>query len=677
MLSHATTKHSSSLSYLCPAGFFLLLLLVVLACLPPPARAAGSIRIESDKLVYQPGEPVSLTLRLEPDGQPLAGDLVLAIYPAASPLDPDSFSREPLKEITIEEGVRLDEAASLDFSTGLDELQAGQGGYPVKVSLRQDGEEMLSGTSWLAVIEPGQGEPLDLVLVWTVGSPPLKNAQGEFFSDSLLKRCQASAPTGDSLLQHQAIQAGFPGMKTTYAIEPALLDQLDDMADGYSAWEEGRLVSFAPDSAEAAAAADCLQSLKTLPAAANAEMLGAPYAFGSLPLLARQGWDDGSGQYRIGHDVSVRQLGLPDVPAGAYVPGLDLTTDSLHYVAATGGDYTVLAGGIRADVQGRNLSGRASYRLRDIEGDRLTALFASDDASLSLLGGQPDLPAFFASLANAHASEATPRLVIAAAPVPAPALDAASRERVYRELEGQPWVNSLSLAEAREKYPPATEPATLLRYYDPAAGYLEQAYYRRLAEAHELFEDYRVAVDADEPEVQRLERQMYTAESYWLSGEDISPEAANLGLEYLDAISAFTTEQFAGLSVKLESPFLFLQGRHEGELTVIVTNSNPYPFNVELAVEGEGLEVAGERSVPLRLQTGETRVTFPYSVDGWTGVTVAVRSRGHDLATDEGSIRPMTGRMWVVAAVTAAAAVTAGVYIFMVRRRAASRKTRR
>lgn len=670
MLSHASKKHSGLLSYLCPACLFLLLIVLVMTTgTSAAAPATGGIEITTDKYIYQPGETVSLDIRLDPGGRELAGDLVLAIYPAGTPLNPDSFSREPLKEISVEEGLQLTGVADFQSSVDLGDLPAERGGFPVKVSLRQDGAEVLGGVSWLAVIDAEAGEPLDLVLLWTAGSPPLRNAQGEFFSGELLERCRATGPSGDSLLQHQAIQARFPGMKTTYAIEPALLDQLFDMADGFTIREGDRLVSYAPDSAEAVTAAVCLESLKSLAASGNAEMLGAPYAFGSLPLLARQGWDDGSGQYRIGHDVTTRMLGLVEVPRGAYVPGLDLTTDSLRYVAGTGGEYAVLAGGIRADVQGRNLAGRASYRLRDIEGNRVTAFFADDAMSLSLLGDQPDLPAFFASLANAHASGEPVRLAIAAAPVPDPALAAGLRESVYAELDGQPWVRTLTLAEAKQKYPPDTEPATLLRYYDPASGYLEQAYYRRLAEVHELYEDYRVAVDADEPEVQRLERKMYMAEGYWLAGENISPEAANLGLEYLDAVSAFATEQFAGLSVRLETPKL--QRRHDSEFTVVITNNNPYPFNVELVVEGEGLQVGGERSRPLRLQTGDTRVTFSYHVDGWTDVRAEVRSRGHVIMADDGAIRPVSGRMWIVIGVTAAAAVAGGIYIHMVRRRRA------
>lgn len=669
MLSHASKKHRRRLSYFGLACFFLLLTVIPAAAgqTDDTLPAAGGIRVSTDRPYYQPGESVSFAFTLDPAGRPLDGDLVLELFPAPSQSVTDPFSQEPLKEISVSEEFTVDEAVEAELSVSLDELDLPRGGYPVRVSLWQDGEAVLSGTSWLAVIDPEGREPVELVLLWTVGSPPSRNAQGEFFSSVLLERCQASPAAPDSLLQHQAIQRQFSGIRTSYAVEPALLDQLGDMADGFSLWEDGRLNEYGPGTPEALTAAACQQSLGSLASAANAEILGAPYAFGGLPLLAREGWDDGYGQYRVGQDVTARSLDLAATPEGAYVPGLDLTTDSLRYVAATGGEYAVLAGATRVSVQGRPDEEKTTWRLRDLSGERLTALFANDALSLALLGDEPDLPAFYAALANAHASESPGRLAIAAAPVTSPALTAAEREGVYASLEGQPWVQSLTLAEARQKYPPDTEPATLLRYYDPAEGYLEQSYYRRLAETHELFEDYRLAVDSDEPEAQRLVRKIYTAESYYLAGEDVSPEAANLGLEYLADVADFTRGQFAGLAVEVDTSFL--QRSSSSELTVNITNSNPYPFNVELVVEGEGLDISDQPRRQLRLETGLTQVTLPYHADGWTDFRAEIRSRDHALAGADGSIRPITGRVWIVLAAVVAAAIAAIGYMYLVVRR--------
>ena len=85
------------------------------------------------------------------------------------------------------------------------------------------------------------------------------------------------------------------------------------------------------------------------------------------------------------------------MPRGAYAIGLDVTTDSLRYLAATGGEFTVLSGATRSFVQGRLPAGEPSYRLRDLSGERITAFFANDDASAALFSDTPDPAAFFAS----------------------------------------------------------------------------------------------------------------------------------------------------------------------------------------------------------------------------------------------------------------------------------------
>lgn len=605
----------------------------------------GGIYITPDRLVYAPGGQASFNIKVDAGGERLSGDLIMTVYPAASFTDNNAFSRPPLSESVIRPGFSASGSTVIDYQASLSDLDAGAGGFPVKVSLIRDGKEMLSGQTWLAVVAPGAQEPLDLVMVWTVGNPPTRSPQGVFENKRLLERCRQDAPSPDTLLQHLDLSRKYPEIKVSYAIEGLLLDELSDMSDGFLTIDDNGSVREA-DSAETAIAAGCLESLRALAKTENVEMMATPYAFALLPVLAKEGWDDGNGQYRVGHDVLTETLSLPGVPHGAYIPGLDLTTDSLRYIAATGGEYAVLSGSIRQNVVGPVNPEAQAFRLRDLSGERITSLFSREDASSALLGDAPDPNAFFAALVNAYAADGQPRLLIAASPVSNPPLTAEQHGRVLSELEGLGWVNSLSLAEAKEKYRPGTQPATLQRYIDPLTGYVEQTYYQKLSQVHGLFEAYRLAVDTDEPELLGMIRNMYTAESTYFLSKSAAPEEANPGFVFQDAVVNRVQEELKGLNMNVRTPRLQQTG--SGEATITIDNQRLYAFNVNLTLAGDGIEFPEGNSRPLKLETGRTEIRVPYRADGWSRLTVGLQS--HDLALVEEStgVRPITTRVWIV-----------------------------
>jgi len=631
----------------------------------PAGAAGGGITFITDKLVYHPDDTVAFTLTLDSGGQALSGDLVLTVYPAAALTAADAFSQQPLSETKLKEGYSFSGRDSVAASAAISDLSVGTGGYPVKVSLVSDGVESLSGTGWLAVVDPAAAEPLDLVLVWTVGSPPLRDQYGRFFSMGLVERCQSEPRTADTLIQHPELTQQFSGVKTTYAIEGSMLDQLEDLSSGFVFREGEQEKTFPPNSPESQAAGDCLAGFRFMGTAENIEVLSATYEYTSLPLLAKQGWDDGSGQYRTGNDVLATSMQLASVSRGAYAPGLDITTDSLRYLAATGGEYTVLSGSARASVQGGLPEGEPSYRVRDLSGERITVFFSNDDAAAALFSDTPDPAAFFAVLANSFAGGSS-RLTIVASPSPNPVLSAGERQKVYAAIENEQWLKSMKLSEATQKYRPKTQPVTLLRYTDPATGYLSQNYYQRLDAVHGLYEAYRAGVDSETAEMQKLSRQMYTAESTYFISESARPEAANLGLAYLDEIEAFTNSQFNQLKVEVDTPLL--QSDSGGVATVKLVNDNPYPFTAELMLSGDGVEFPEGVAQKLRLEHGTIEIEVPFSSEGWSKIDARLESRGVTVAEDSAGIHLVTTRGWIVILVALAALIFGIVYAYIVTR---------
>ena len=628
--------------------------------------ASGGISIDTDKLVYHAGDKVAFNLALDSGGGSLTGDIVVRVYPAASLMSPSLFAGQPLSETWLIRNFNLSGTGTASAEASLEDLKVGPGGYPIRISLMSGGTEAVSGTGWLAVVDPAAQGPLDLVLLWTAGSAPERDSQGRFVDTGLIDRCRTEPRRPDTLLQNLELAQQYPRVKTTYAIEASVFDQLQGLAGGFDLVQGGNTVSFAADSPESKAASGCLAAFRTLAASANAELISAPYYFASLPLLAKQNWNDGNGQYSMGHDITGEALQLPQVPQGTYVPALDITTDSMHYLAATGGEYTVFAGSIRDSIQGRLPAGEPSYRVRDLSGERITAFFANDDASAALFSDTPDARAFFAALANAYASGG-PRLLIAASPSPNPVMTADQRRRIYATIQQESWLQSLTLGEARQKYRPSTQPVTLLRYTDPTSGYVTQTYYQKLDAAHERFEDFRAAVDNDAPEFQDLSKEMYAAESAYFVNENVSPGAANQGLAYLDAINSFTAGQFGNLGIDVSTPFL--QSDAGGEATVTMVNRNPYAFSVDLALAGDGVDFPEGSTQNIRLEPGSMQVKVPYHSEGWSNLQARLSSRGHTLAEDSAGIHLITSRGWIVILFALGALAAGTIYTYVVTRR--------
>ncbi len=622
----------------------------------------AAITAAPDQLVYQPGDDIDFTINVDPGGGSLSGDLVLEVFPPASPLDPTAFDAEPLADELVEADLDISSGQTILHATDTTTLGLDPGGYPVGFSLVGDEGEQLTGRTWLAVVAPDQREPLDLVMVFSLSGPPDRNASGEFISTGVLDRCGEDQGVAGSLLQPAELATGYPDVKTVYAIEPLLLDELQDMAGGFSLKRDDGSSDYPDSSPEAADATACLQSLADAAAVDNTELLSTPFAYTNLPLLAKQGWSDGNGQYRIGDDVLSRTLMLSEEPDGGYAPGLEVTTDSLRYLAATGNDYTVLPASARSDMAGEGLEGAVSLRVRDISGERITVFFADEAASEALLGPAPDPAAFMAVLAQAYESGDAGPLLVAASTTPSPALDAGARGRVYQVLSQAGWVRTLTLAEARDKYRPDSEPVTLLRYIDPATGYLTRTYYERLSRAHGSFEDYKAAVDGHEPVLYDLSRLLFTAESDYLAGEDASPDDANRGLEFLNEVERVTGDEFSRLKVDVDTPWL--QRRMSGTATITINNDSPHPFNVRLALEGDGVEFTEGYQEEVRAEPGATVMEVAFDTDGWNRLSASLSSGDTVIAENSAVIHPISGRVWIVI-IVAAAALLAGIFYYM------------
>ncbi|HDY69972.1 MAG TPA: hypothetical protein ENH54_03465, partial [Actinobacteria bacterium] len=92
----------------------LFLLFILLALISPlftggslAQPADASMTVTTDELVYQPGDDITFSITIDTGGQALSGDLMLEVYPPASPRASDIFDGESLGDELIEAGPDL------------------------------------------------------------------------------------------------------------------------------------------------------------------------------------------------------------------------------------------------------------------------------------------------------------------------------------------------------------------------------------------------------------------------------------------------------------------------------------------------------------------------------------------------------------------------------------------
>ena len=127
----------------------------------------------------------------------------------------------------------------------------------------------------------------------------------------MLENGDAPVETGPTPSRARSLlPTGFPHGDFTLAVEPILLTQLRDMADGYCFDAIGDRPRWAENDLAAQNAAATLTELAALAARESVEIVASPYSGADLGLLAAEGWRDGLEQVQMGKQELQRPLGL-------------------------------------------------------------------------------------------------------------------------------------------------------------------------------------------------------------------------------------------------------------------------------------------------------------------------------------------------------------------------------
>ena len=505
------------------------------------------------------------------------------------------------------------------------------GAYLATVVYSSGGIGVAEGSTWFGRMAAERG-PLEMACVWPLAQGVHRNADGVFFDDWLERAlvvepalarpatpvttgsvvAPASAP-GDAAASHAPgrlwdvldLAEDFPDWRFTLAIEPILLTQLGEMADGYSradpADPDGAPQEVGPDDETAASAGRFLDTLKTSTASGHIGVAAAPYAGPSAAVLSTQEWSDGVGQMRLGRQVVQQVLPLVAPVVGAYSPDMDLCTESLSSFSDASIDHVLVDAVVAKDLVEPLTEGAVTARASDRENERLTLILA-DSELRSLMAAPWDAGLFCAGLAARVTAPAEALVLAPAAGVPVPPLSfMQSLGDAFAEVE---WLQTVTLDDLIGSHPPGSRPVLLNRPLEPTSSYIGLALLDSITEAHAAVDALAQAAGPSASAVGEALLLVYTAESRWWSLPQTSPQTADVGLDYALRAQALAEGEFEKMRV------VGVEGTtitgNSGEIQLLFENQADYPVSAEVILGGTGLTFPDGAVLSLELPPGKT-----------------------------------------------------------------------
>ncbi len=642
-----------------------------LIIIPMPTVQADALTVQVDHALSLVGEALTVTIEGQVPGQ--VTEAVLRVYGPAEPsqvgqADPKLPQAYPVSQ-------KLGSAAvegqiSVVMVLAADTLAA-PGAYLVVAEVRSGNAVQAVGKAWLGRVA-ARDRPLDVAFVWPVALGIHRDPTGVFF-DRTLEQAVAGASDSSSGLAMLAVLADrFPDWSFTLAIEPLLLAQLRDMADGYVRLDtSGAREEVSADDPAAQNAMRAVTSLQGLASNESLEIAASPYAGPALGALAAEGWRDGFEQIQLGKQEIQQTLAIGSALSGIYAADLDMTTESLGCYAQASVDHVVVDAQVAADLTEPLTDGAVAARVQGTDGSRVTLLFANSRLR-SLIVPPWDPNVLFAGLAAELAAAPTDALVITSgvdfSMPPASYLNA-----IGLTLGRLSWVETETLTSLLQSHSPATRPVLLNRYARGTQSYIEGAMLASLREAHSAVVDLAAAADPTRAALETARRLLYTAESRWWWQQQTSPQVASIGLAYAQEARALAQGELDKV-VLTGTESATIAGRQE-RMTLSVDNGADYPLEVVVRLAGEGVDFPGGEESLVDLQPGRNEVSVDIlAVEEPYRFEVTVLAGNSVLDQRVHTVRPITVMTFLPWAVLAVVVIGgASLLIVLLRRRKQAR----
>ena len=551
------------------------------------------------------------------------------------------------------------------------------GVYPLTVRVLRDDVEAARLVTAVVVVPAEVAEPLRLAVLWPVDAPPSLRAAGGgavAYADAGLVE-QVRGGRASALISAAADAA--PAVPLALAVPGLLLDQLADLADGYTAVDGDATRDVNADEAPARAAREALAALRRVAALPRTEVIAASYgpsdlaglvAAGAVPEAVRQSVE---GARAVGQRLDVTPV------QGWLWPAGPIDDDAAGAAAAAGTTTFVLGAGqvttperaaADADAEEADAVGEAANRaqtpspVRRLRGGGLavvpdadlTAALGDVQSGDPLLATQRVVAETAATWFEAPLQERPRGLLLAPPRLWSPSRTAVTA--LLRELADARWLQIVAPTALVDQVP-AAPGASALRPDAPPA--LLEADLDGLREARRGLGSLAAALagtDAGEL-APRLDRLLLAAPSVHFTGE-----AAAVGRSLSGAVAQTVAGAYAGVRIVQGVPVTLTGLR--GQVPVTVRSDGPLPLRIVVRLVSSRYRVIDGPNQPLLLRPGEQRtIAFraeALTAGGTTPVLIVVQD-------PDGAVRLTTGQVVVRSTATSATAIvtTAGAALFL------------
>ena len=485
--------------------------------------------------------------------------------------------------------------------------------YPITVELQSGGLAVASLRSVVVFIVEEPLTPLLVSVSFVLDAPVRIRPDGTFVDDALERQVSADGRLEAIVSALEEVR----GLDVTLVVSPVMLEQLQDMRDGYRIVEDGEMREVPADDELAVAAGRLLDRIREVARHPGAQVVALPYASPSVPALVHAELEtDLLRQIRRGREAVVTMLGKEPHPAVFRPPGSALTASSLPPLAEVLGaelgtpPALLLDGDVLPPPRPDPLTPPATAEV-EVDGTILRAV-GSDPVLEERAGSLPDDPILRAhrTLGELSAMDFEQPGVSRGAALGFGEDDAPQAgflRTLLRGIRGSPgaaWLRAVTASRLLEgdvlppdRPPDRRELAEAVRP-SPLAGQFTS----ELADSRDAVE----ALDsmADQPDlIGRLDRLLLLSQSRYLTGHQ------DLRMAYLDMARATVLAEFD--KVRLPASRSITLTSRTGRIPVTLQNDAGYPVRLVLSLRAPGLELIGGPTRNITLTRPIQTFVFP------------------------------------------------------------------
>jgi hypothetical protein len=537
-----------------------------------------------------------------------------------------------------------------------------QGVYPLIIRLLRDERTVETIRTAVVVIQSTVEQPVRAALIAPVDAPPALGPDD-------------TAEPGD-LLRDLAPRGRLPGLLTdlgqrpdvpvTFALDARLLDDAQDLADGYTVLRGGERVPQPPTSSLADAAGGFLSQLRRTMAQPQVEAIALPYGPADLSALVRGGMGREAGRLITEGRARIEAL-AGKRPSRTLLPADALSHPALAEVLRSGVNSIVLeeryldgesrGGGSPAAV--RELRGNSTRTLRVAVPDPWLAEVLADERALRRLDQPVAVQRVIAETASVYferpfAEDARGVVLLAPLEWDPPAGFASG---LAGALRAAPWVQPVTLTTLlRDVDPPDRDPDRLVYPDDSRDRELPSWYVRELRSARTALGSLAGVLATDDSTPTRFDRALLSAGSVWFREQTAD------GVPLVRDVTRTVTRLYDAVRVS-SSPTVVLSGV-DGQIPVTVENSSPIPLRLTVRMESQRFLFAGGPARTVVVPAGGAQTVVFRGRTRTPGGTFPVRVVVED---PEGQLTLASGTLVVrsTAVSIAALAVVIGAGVFL------------